>query len=215
MSLWHAFVHPVTGYFRRRRGRLLQELFPDITSSSIVDVGGSRHFWEKLDLPIDPDNISILNISEDETQATREGKYAAVKVQRFDGYHLPFDDKSVDLVLCNSVIEHVPVTMRGAFAKELDRVGRRVCVQTPAWSFPIEPHFVMPFIHWLPRRAGFALAHVSVWRLLSRPSKETIRSYWWGTKLLSFADMAELFPGYTKVEERFFGLTKSIIMVKR
>jgi hypothetical protein len=42
---------------------------------------------------------------------------------------------------------------RAAFAAELRRVGRGLYVQTPAWSFPIEPHALLPFAHWLPPKA--------------------------------------------------------------
>ncbi|HEY7960788.1 MAG TPA: class I SAM-dependent methyltransferase [Solirubrobacteraceae bacterium] len=63
---------------------------------------------------------------------------------------LPFADGAFDLVYCNSVIEHVAPERRARFAAELRRVGRGWYVQTPAWSFPIEPHALLPAAHWLP-----------------------------------------------------------------
>ncbi len=64
---------------------------------------------------------------------------------------LPFADGEFDLAYCSSVIEHVPPERREAFAAELKRVGRGWFVQTPAFSFPIEPHALLPGAHWLPR----------------------------------------------------------------
>ncbi len=66
---------------------------------------------------------------------------------------LPFADGEFDLVYCSSVIEHVPPPSRGAFAAEVRRLGRGWFVQTPAWSFPLEPHSLLPLAHWLPARA--------------------------------------------------------------
>jgi SAM-dependent methyltransferase len=63
---------------------------------------------------------------------------------------LPFADGEFDLVYCSSVIEHVPPARRAAFAAEVRRVGRGWFVQTPAFSFPVEPHALLPFAHWLP-----------------------------------------------------------------
>lgn len=65
---------------------------------------------------------------------------------------LPFADGQFDLVYCSSVIEHVPPQRRPAFAAEVRRVGRGWFVQTPARSFPIEPHSLLPAAHWLPAR---------------------------------------------------------------
>jgi SAM-dependent methyltransferase len=73
---------------------------------------------------------------------------------------LPFAEGEFDLVYCSSVIEHIPPARRALFAAELRRVGRGWFVQTPARSFPIEPHSLLPFAHWLPRRARRAY-----WRL--------------------------------------------------
>jgi SAM-dependent methyltransferase len=63
---------------------------------------------------------------------------------------LPYDDGAFDLVYASSVIEHVPRERRQAFADEVRRVGRGLYVQTPAYSFPVEPHSLLPFAHWLP-----------------------------------------------------------------
>lgn len=214
MSIWHRFIHPITAHFRRRRGELLLKMFPGIGTARIVDVGGSRHFWDKVDLPIPWSNLTIYNISLSETSGQGDGRYGAVPVLLYDGSHLPLEDHSVDLVVSNSVIEHVPPDQREAFAYELLRVGRSVYVQTPARSFPIEPHFVMPFIHWLPRRIGYLLVFVSVWRLLARPSRATIREYWWGTRLLGRAELERLFPRCEILEEKVMGMTKSYMVIK-
>jgi SAM-dependent methyltransferase len=63
---------------------------------------------------------------------------------------LPFAENEFDLVYCSSVIEHVEPAKRATFARELCRVGRGWFVQTPAFSFPLEPHALLPVAHWLP-----------------------------------------------------------------
>src|ERR1700724_3524101 len=65
---------------------------------------------------------------------------------------LPFADGEFDLVYSSSVIEHVPRARRAAFAAEIRRVGSGWLVQTPAFSFPVEPHSLLPAAHWLPAR---------------------------------------------------------------
>ncbi len=61
-----------------------------------------------------------------------------------------FSDQSFDIVVCNSVIEHVGnwLDMRKA-ANEARRVGKRGWFQAPAFEFPLKQHFLLPFIHWL------------------------------------------------------------------
>lgn len=63
---------------------------------------------------------------------------------------LPFADHEFDLAYANSVIEHIPTHKREAYAREARRVGRGWYVQTPAVGFPIEPHSLLPAVHWLP-----------------------------------------------------------------
>jgi len=83
---------------------------------------------------------------------------------------LPFAADEFDLVYCSSVIEHVAPARREAFSAELRRVGRGWYVQTPAFSFPIEPHSLLPFAHWLPpapRRAYWRLGAAGGWEQIS------------------------------------------------
>jgi SAM-dependent methyltransferase len=93
---------------------------------------------------------------------------------------LPFADGEFDLVYCSSVIEHVASQRRPAFAAELRRVGRGWFVQTPAWSFPIEPHALLPGAHWLPpvlRRPYWKLGATGEWEdisLLKRAEMEAL-----------------------------------------
>jgi SAM-dependent methyltransferase len=93
---------------------------------------------------------------------------------------LPFADGEFDFVYCSSVIEHVPPARRPAFAAELRRVGRGWMVQTPARSFPIEPHALLPGAHWLPvplRRLYWRLGAAGDWEdisLLSRREMEAL-----------------------------------------
>jgi len=93
---------------------------------------------------------------------------------------LPFADDELDLVYCSSVIEHVPPARRAAFAAEVRRVGRGWFVQTPAHSFPLEPHSLLPFAHWLPpvlRRPYWRLGAAGAWeeiQLLRRTEMESL-----------------------------------------
>jgi len=114
---------------------------------------------------------------------------------------LPFANGEFDLVYCSSVIEHVPPPRRAAFAAEVRRVGRGWFVQTPAYSFPLEPHSLLPFAHWLPPRA-----RKPYWRLGAAGEWEEI-------ELLRRAEMEALFG--PALAERAGGLVKSWVCVSR
>jgi SAM-dependent methyltransferase len=219
MSIWHRVIHPITHHFRQQRGQFIRAAFPHIATQRICDLGGSRHFWDKLGLAVPRQHITIYNISSGETQGMNApaGPPLAdgdIQVLIYDGQHLPVPDKHFDLLVCNSVLEHVPPAQRPALAREMRRVAKSIFCQTPARSFPIEPHFLMPFVHWLPRGLGFQLIKISPWRLLSRPSPQTMDEYWWGTQLLSEREVAALFPNARVQPERLLGLTKSYYVVE-
>jgi len=68
-----------------------------------------------------------------------------------DGRVLPFEDQEFDVAFSNAVVEHVGGRDdQERFCHELARVARRVFVTTPNRRFPIDPHTLLPFAHWLP-----------------------------------------------------------------
>ena len=99
-----------------------------------------------------------------------------VSVQYADGTQLPFPDGSFPVVFSNSVIEHVPKTLQQAFADEIRRVGERYFVQTPNRYFPIEPHYQMPFVQFLPEKTLKALNQRFTMGFRARASGTTRRS---------------------------------------
>jgi hypothetical protein len=102
-------------------------------------------------------------------------------------------------VYSSSVIEHFPPGRRAAFAAEVRRVGRGWLVQTPAFSFPIEPHSLLPAAHWLPTRL-----RKPYWRLGAAREWEEI-------SLLRRSEVEELFG--PAVPERLGPLVKSWVCV--
>ena len=140
-----------------------------------------------------------LDITGVDLQARPEYPGPFVQADAAEG--LPFADGEFDLVYCSSVIEHVPPPRREAFAAELRRVGRGFYVQTPAFSFPIEPHALLPFAHWLPpslRRPYWRLGAAGEWEQIA---------------LLRRREMEALF-GAPALPERFGPLVKSWVCVR-
>jgi 2-polyprenyl-3-methyl-5-hydroxy-6-metoxy-1,4-benzoquinol methylase len=131
-----------------------------------------------------------------------------VTVMQGDGTQLPFGDGEFDVGFSNSVIEHVPPQLQPRFASEMARVAQRYFVQTPNKYFPIEPHYQMPLFQFLPRSARQALNRR--FSLGWQP-----KGHWEEITLLSARDLSRLFPDAEIRRERVFGLTKSLIAVRR
>jgi SAM-dependent methyltransferase len=142
-------------------------LAPDAT---IVDVGCGALGLRALEPTRDITGVDIAD------QPAYPGRF--VRADASAG--LPFADDEFDLVYCSSVIEHVAPGRREAFAAELRRVGRGWFVQTPAFSFPIEPHSLLPGAHWLAptlRRRYWRLGAAGGWeeiQLLRRRELERL-----------------------------------------
>jgi ubiquinone/menaquinone biosynthesis C-methylase UbiE len=74
-----------------------------------------------------------------------------VSFLRGDAMRLPLPDNSVDAAICAQVYEHVPNDVQ--LFREIYRVlkpGGMLFFSGPNWLFPIEPHYFLPFLHWLP-----------------------------------------------------------------
>ena len=177
---------------RARRSELFRRVIDPQAGERVVDVGCGA-----AGLAASEQALEVTGVDRD----PRPGYPGAHFVQA-DATELPFADSEFDIGYSNSVIEHLPPDAREAYAREIQRVGRRWFVQTPNRGFPIEPHALLPFVHWLPRRAGRAL-----WRFgVSGDPYDEVR-------LLGVRELRQLFPDAVIIRERAGPLTKSLVAV--
>jgi SAM-dependent methyltransferase len=179
---------------RARRHERFRALTGAGPQTRILDVGCGAIGLRALEPDLDITGVDVVD---------RPG-YPGPFVRADATERLPFEDGEFDLVYSSSVAEHVPRSRRAAYAGEIRRVGRGWWVQTPAWSFPIEPHALLPFAHWLPealRRPYWRLGVAGEWEPELR--------------LLRRGELERLFPGGEIVAERTGPLAKSWISVRR
>ncbi len=192
--------------FRPKRMQRFVKLLGIGPATHILDVGGTSFDWALLPFKT---NVTILN-------AEIDGHLGALRWIIGDARRLPFAEKSFDVVYSNSTIEHLySEDNQRLAAAEIARVGKAYFVQTPNRWFPIEPHYLTPFVHYLPKKwQRRLLRNFTLWGILSRPSQQTCDTDVDEIRLLTTSDMRGLFPDATIYSERFLGLTKSIIAVK-
>jgi hypothetical protein len=197
--------------FREKRIRLFLDLFKPDEATSILDVGGNVYDWDGV-VPISS-RITVLNL----VPMAPSAKYPArFSYTMGDGRSLPFQDQSFDIVYANSVIEHLSTYGdQRRFAEEALRVGRSAFIQTPNRWFPIEPHFVTLFLHYLPKKhQRFFLPQLSLRGMFRAGDNVQVQQLLEEIRLLSLSEMKDLFPGCTILQERLCGLAKSLIAVR-
>lgn len=107
-----------------------------VIASVVKDhVGSTGEVWgvDVVDLRLNPDEVQFLPVSDTK---------------------LPFPDESFDLVISNHVIEHVgDLSDQQDHMRELKRVlrpGAWLYLAMPNRWAPVEPHFKLPLLSWLP-----------------------------------------------------------------
>jgi hypothetical protein len=200
----------VSGRARARRWERLLERFPRFEEMRVLDLGGTPHSWSFA--PVRPRELTVLNLTPYES--TNE-----MRCLCGDACDPPPElaHRSFDLVYSNSVIEHLGGhRQRRAFAETVKAAAPHHWVQTPARSFPIEPHWLFPAFQWLP--LGLRVSVSSHWPLgfaeADRADRCAVTEEVLSVELLSAAEMAHLFPGSSMLYERFMGLAKSIVAVR-
>lgn len=132
--------------------RLALESFGDFPRDGLcLDVGSSSGIMTARLAPLfghtlglDYDVLALAEIAPEDR--------VAVDYLRGDAMRMPLPDACVDVVICAQVYEHVPDDVQ-LFA-EIHRVlkpGGVVFFSGPNWLFPVELHYNLPFLHWLPQ----------------------------------------------------------------
>lgn len=211
---------------RQWRSELFHRILNPPSDASLLDLGGGRGTHIAKFYP-GARNVHIADFNAEALEDARV-RYGFTPHLVDATERLPFADQQFDVVFCSSVIEHVTgdkhevaelfkrdgkALKRQAyrhqqqFAREIQRIGRRYFVQTPARGFLVETHTWLPVTGWLPSHLQWA-----VMRLVNKlpyPRKHTMPDW----QLLSRSEFQTLFPDATIYEERLFGLTKSYIAI--
>lgn len=207
--------------FRKKRIERVRKMIADHVARHghcrIIDLGGTRGFWEVWRDMIDFDTVSITCVNIDVAAQPPAEVDLPIEVIEGSACDLPqYADNAFDLVFSNSVIEHVGLwPNKVAFAREARRLAPSYFIQTPNYGFPIEPHARFPMLHWLPRPMAYRI-HMLM-RTGFYPKAATLDDAMFAAEdaiMLDRRQMRHLFPDATVESERFFGLAKSLMAIR-
>jgi hypothetical protein len=199
----------LTARSRRKRFETFMRLMAPRESDRVLDVGITNNEWRSgnfLEAQY-PWPAQITAVAPADAPAF-SAAFPSVKFMVADGRALPFADAEFDIGFSNAVIEHVGSRAeQRRFVAEMVRTCRRVFLCTPNRRFPIDPHTLLPFVHWLPR---------TWWRAVLR---WTGNAHWASEEMLnplSAHELEGLFPAGTSVRierQRLLGLTSVLIAI--
>jgi hypothetical protein len=193
--------------FRRRRMNRFFDLFAPSPEARVLDIGGTPQTWSSESGAHAAFPVTLINIRSN--GQIEGGRFHSMEG---DATALPFADDAFDIAFSNSVIEHVGTwEKQQAFAWEARRVARKLWIQTPARSFPIEAHLLAPYIQYLPKK----LQHRIVpWTPRGLLQPDVVHEVVDEVRLLTYREVQQLFPDCRILRERVFGLSKSYIAVR-
>jgi len=205
---------------RAKRITPLLEMIEEVYNGNgvnIIDIGGTERYWSIVPRGfLDEHNVKITIVNLPGTLMPKDhGPFTFVGA---DGCDLAcFGDGSFHIAHSNSVVEHVGGWENMVqFAKELSRVSSKCFVQTPNYWFPIEPHCMTPFFHWLPRPIRiWLISHFQLGNWSRAATVDESMRIVESARLLNKKMFQELFKDATIITERFFWLPKSFIALKR
>jgi hypothetical protein len=97
-------------------------------------------------------------------------------------------------------------------ASEIVRVGKKHIVQTPNKYFFIEPHYLLPFFQFVPKKLKYFILTKTKLSRLKKWDKNFAMQYISEIRLLSLKEMKILFPKSKIYFENFLGMNKSFTM---
>lgn len=208
---------------RRKRVKHLVDFINQIITRQnlktfkICDLGGTYRYWLVFPFSDFKDvNFEITLVNIEEAIQSEDENYQKL----LDHPNLKFisevgngcdmshkEDNSFHLTHSNSVIEHVGDWQNiKSFAKESQRIGDYYFVQTPNYWFPIEPHYVLPLVHFCSRPI-----HTKLLMMFKNRSFDEATANFEENRMLSYKEFKYLYGDSTLITERFFLLRKSFI----
>jgi len=137
---------------RKKKGRKVAAILEDALASQKVDVVLDIGCSNALILDVVAQRLKpALAIGIDLDATTMPQPQPRRSLLIADGMALPIQSGQVDVVICNHTYEHVPAAEQ--LFVEIWRVlrpGGFVYFSAMNARWPMEPHFHLPFIHWLP-----------------------------------------------------------------
>lgn len=215
-------INKIIPHFKSERWRLFLQWHTPQLGEIILDLGGGDGGALARLYP-HPENIILADIDKAKIDYGVKEYGLRGSLLLDESGDIPLESKSVDIVFCNSVIEHATVDKKAKWnlksgtrfkklalqrqarmAKEIMRVGRKYWVQTPYRHFLFETHTWLPGTQYLPRSL-----QIKTIRFFNRFwIKKTSPDFF----LLSKSDAHSLFPQSEIIFEKIFGLPKSLII---
>jgi len=223
LNVVHSYVtNKIIPLFKSKRWQLFLDWQAPQPGEIVLDLGGGDGAALSRLYP-HPENIVLADIDKAKIDYGVKEYGLRGSLLLDESGNIPLKSKSVDIVFCNSVIEHVTVDKnqiwkvksgsrfkelalkrQGKIASEIIRVGKKYWVQTPYRHFPFETHTWLLGTQYLPR--PFQMETI---RFLNRFwIKKTSPDFY----LLSRSGARFLFPQSEIIFEKAFGLPKSLII---
>jgi ubiquinone/menaquinone biosynthesis C-methylase UbiE len=125
--------------FRKREITAIQTLdhvksvlgFPCEKLNRVIDVGsGEGSFLHQLSCASIANELYGVEISDSGVETVKRKKIDGLfDVRKFDGYHVPYEDKFFDLAFSIHVLEHVE--HERLFLNELKRIAKKIVIEVP------------------------------------------------------------------------------------
>jgi hypothetical protein len=205
----------VWGIWREKRYEAFRRILAPKRIGHLLDVGGFDNDWYGRGETVA--EVTILNLTAPLLGHAPPGS-PTFHTMAGDGRSLTMRDGEFEVVYSNSVIEHVgDFEDQKAFAAEMRRVGRKLWVQTPAFSCPVEPHYLGLFVHWIPSRFRWPCIRWATFvGLTGAAGEEGLRAIMNTTRLLTHREYRSLFPDCEIMVERMFWIIpKSYIAYRK
>ena len=198
------------GYkFRQKRMEYFCNLLQNIkTPIKILDLGGTEDLWEQIDFHNNSKyDITLLNLTYNEVS------YSNIKSVVGDATNLKqYHENEFDLIFSNSVIEHLYTkTNQLKMSSEILRVGKYHYCQTPNKHFLVEPHYILPFMQFLPKKLQYNILTKTRLSRLKKWDEEFALKYTSEIRLITYKEMQNFFPHSTIWKEKIFIFSKSFV----